>query len=482
MDTGGITEPRPRIYRCCERLTCIILKQPCNSNFFLGRESKQRETRMSRNACKTQHQKRRGHTRRSLRHRHQYEANFQDIAKLCRKLDQALFFPCYPTLNFCSETCQQIAENSYHKSICGKDFCGSCDAVKSNDFVTRSNARDSLMFLRILAICRQSGGHPLHNLAIAWLVPNYSGILDSSQPWSMTAHVTGPLDIFQALGEDIYSPKYDFWVLQTIWSVFIPNFQKIRNVIKLTSYPLGIASRTTPEPMVVMENYSEWYFIPCILSSTIAVPQTLWRRTLAKIPLRELWSTQRKISRREMKYLLLTLNLVNWDFRETWGIRDCRGLEDIVALVNDASLRLIRKSWGVMRVKESHVCCNFELSVTKYGVLVLAMQKRINQDSYRNSTFNRSMLIRLQKSPSLINLCVQLPSYSIPFNLIQTFSPSPEPTYPISWKDRSNCPLSRGWVLMLEHPLLQNISVIKETKLDLLNWICESHVKMSEQL
>lgn len=110
-------------------------------------------------------------------------------------------FPCCPHLKFCSSDCKEIANTHYHKAICGKDFSdvynhaqntwgGKAQGGKKsemgiagfyNDKQSRSYPKNTnwiypshvpLILLRFLAICIQSGGHPLKHPIIEQLVPH----------------------------------------------------------------------------------------------------------------------------------------------------------------------------------------------------------------------------------------------------------------------------------------------------------------------
>lgn len=131
------------------------------------------------------------------------------------KKSQATSFSCCPNMKFCGKDCLQIAEDNYHKALCGKDFSELYQSASSQDPQESSKGRDSLMFLRLIAISAQFGTHPLLTPPISWLVANDES--PSPIPWSRGANITGPLKAIQKLGLDIFAEEYDTWVLQTMW-------------------------------------------------------------------------------------------------------------------------------------------------------------------------------------------------------------------------------------------------------------------------
>lgn len=97
------------------------------------------------------------------------------------------------------------------------------------------------MWLRILAICVQSGLHPLEHPSIAALTPNYESDDSIFRRWSLASNVDLPQKILTTLGVDIFKDlRYDTWVLQTIWTRMINNQN---STIEDTAYgPVGSRS------------------------------------------------------------------------------------------------------------------------------------------------------------------------------------------------------------------------------------------------
>jgi len=123
------------------------------------------------------------------------------------------------TTNYCSRRCLEEAKATYHKAICGRDFSWLMNSQKNEATPVHTFDLDRRMWLRILAICVQSGLHPLDHPLIAGLTPNYESGEDVSRRWSLETHVDVPQRILTTLGVDVFKDmRYDTWVLQTIWA------------------------------------------------------------------------------------------------------------------------------------------------------------------------------------------------------------------------------------------------------------------------
>ncbi|KAL9576061.1 MAG: hypothetical protein Q9212_007419, partial [Teloschistes hypoglaucus] len=119
---------------------------------------------------------------------------------------------------YCSFHCRDIALACYHKVLCGKDFTWLFDDCKR---LPRSVAGNGALWLRILAICVQSGLHPLEHPIIARLTPNYVPV---GRKWSFTNMTKHPFEILGQLGINACKDeRYDSWVLHTIWARVLNN-------------------------------------------------------------------------------------------------------------------------------------------------------------------------------------------------------------------------------------------------------------------
>ena len=129
------------------------------------------------------------------------------------------------TVVYCSEKCKDLAWRYYHLVLCKKDFNWIWDDSKT------SHPRyhlDGPMWLRILAVCVQSGAHPLEHPLIARLTPLYDEHFH--RRWSLSNNIIMPIKILQQLGIDTYADsRFDTWVLQTLWNRNVTNAQLVGN-------------------------------------------------------------------------------------------------------------------------------------------------------------------------------------------------------------------------------------------------------------
>lgn len=120
------------------------------------------------------------------------------------------------SVNYCSLRCRTAAQNAYHKVTCGKDFSWVYEADR-NDI-----GQQATLFLRVLAICVQSGMHPLDHPLIARLTANYEG--DHSEHFTFAADIQTPIRILQDLDVDPFADsRFDTWVLRTVWARLVIN-------------------------------------------------------------------------------------------------------------------------------------------------------------------------------------------------------------------------------------------------------------------
>ncbi|KAI9644595.1 hypothetical protein NHQ30_006616 [Ciborinia camelliae] len=139
----------------------------------------------------------------------------------CRKLESSsrkFGFSCCPQLYFCSRECKYIAQNYYHDAQCGVNISEFYEAVKNKNCVLGGPEISNMIWLRLLATCKQGGGNPLQHPLLASL-PIEEGTDDLT--WSLEARVIGPMRILEKLGIDVFSNKdYDAWVLESVWYVY----------------------------------------------------------------------------------------------------------------------------------------------------------------------------------------------------------------------------------------------------------------------
>ncbi|KAB8289645.1 hypothetical protein EYC80_010559 [Monilinia laxa] len=129
--------------------------------------------------------------------------------------NQQYGFICCAHLYFCSKACRDIAQTYYHNSQCGRNISRVYAAAQGEKCYTGGPEFSAVIWLRILAICKQGGGHPLQSPLIANLASHEANAED---PWSLEARVIAPLKTLEMLGVDTFSNQdYDAWVLETLW-------------------------------------------------------------------------------------------------------------------------------------------------------------------------------------------------------------------------------------------------------------------------
>jgi hypothetical protein len=103
-----------------------------------------------------------------------------------------------------SRSCLKLAKEIFHMVLCGQDFSWH-ESKKAKEEVLSLSDTGGPMWLRILAICVQSGLHPLEHPLIATLSANYESGNDVRRRWSIETHIDVPQRILTTLGINIYS-------------------------------------------------------------------------------------------------------------------------------------------------------------------------------------------------------------------------------------------------------------------------------------
>jgi hypothetical protein len=136
---------------------------------------------------------------------------------------------------FCSTECHNMAQDSYHPSLCGVDV----DQAK----VPAAEAADSLytsLLIRVLALAETQGLHPLDLKELRYIWGDYhsydlgtTGQKDASSqagdpfcsvpqtlPFSFKSTVLKPLHLLEKMEVNIFtrSDRYDTWVFNTIYA------------------------------------------------------------------------------------------------------------------------------------------------------------------------------------------------------------------------------------------------------------------------
>ncbi|KAF2022131.1 hypothetical protein BU24DRAFT_363183 [Aaosphaeria arxii CBS 175.79] len=131
---------------------------------------------------------------------------------------------------FCSEDCHDLAQESYHPSLCG---------VNVEQKVSASEAADalySLLLIRALALAETQSEHPLdlkevryiwgdyhsQNLDDAWAADDSFGSIAQTLPFTFEANVVRPLNILEKMDVNIFeeSHRYSPWVFNTLYAKF----------------------------------------------------------------------------------------------------------------------------------------------------------------------------------------------------------------------------------------------------------------------
>ena len=118
---------------------------------------------------------------------------------------------------YCSAKCTQTAFQTYHTSVCGKNFAFLHDAAKSATHTTDFSL-DALLLLRVLALSlSQKAAHPLLTSVVQRLTPAYSMPEPQLIIFNFADHIMTPILTLRELGVDIFANSlYDTWVLHTI--------------------------------------------------------------------------------------------------------------------------------------------------------------------------------------------------------------------------------------------------------------------------
>ncbi|KAJ4286249.1 hypothetical protein N0V90_013283 [Kalmusia sp. IMI 367209] len=132
---------------------------------------------------------------------------------------------------FCSEECHDLAQDSYHPSLCG---------VNTEQKVPASEAADSLytlLLVRAMGLAETQELHPLDLKEVRYIWGDYHGLdlgqkwksdsdpfgsLPQTLPFSFEANVLRPLHILEKMDVNIFeeSHRYDTWVFNTLYAKF----------------------------------------------------------------------------------------------------------------------------------------------------------------------------------------------------------------------------------------------------------------------
>ncbi|PBP24796.1 MYND domain-containing protein [Diplocarpon rosae] len=118
---------------------------------------------------------------------------------------------------YCSQTCADVALQTYHVPICGRNvdylYAAAKKATATTDF-----SLDALLLMRIIAISvMENCNHPLNSQAMVRLTPAYGFKEPNLIIFNFQDHIQTPIAILKTLDINIFTnPLYDTWVLHTM--------------------------------------------------------------------------------------------------------------------------------------------------------------------------------------------------------------------------------------------------------------------------
>ena len=133
--------------------------------------------------------------------------------------------PSCSDIYFCSDTCEQRAQEIYHPAVCGfEDY----DIVaKDPPPIAATDSLYVLLVARTFAMAETQDLHPLDLAHTKYLWGDFSPEIGSSirsLPFRFEMNVAQPLQILMNMGLDVFAPKnlerYDVWVLNTLFAKF----------------------------------------------------------------------------------------------------------------------------------------------------------------------------------------------------------------------------------------------------------------------
>lgn len=118
---------------------------------------------------------------------------------------------------YCSQVCADTAMETFHGTICGRDFEYLYAAARKAT-ITTDFSIDALLLMRVLALSLEEGAeHPLKSKLLVRLTPAYNFKEPNLIIFNFVDHILTPISILQTLDIDIFAnPLYDTWVLHTI--------------------------------------------------------------------------------------------------------------------------------------------------------------------------------------------------------------------------------------------------------------------------
>ena len=137
---------------------------------------------------------------------------------------------------FCSEKCHDLAQETYHPALCGRDV----EAIAKDVSPTEAaDALYTLLLLRTLAMAETQDVHPLDLQETQYIWGDFNNprqdltrqppSLDDpfhgharTLPWTFAANILFPLHMLEKMDIDIFASvhRYDFWIFNTLYAKF----------------------------------------------------------------------------------------------------------------------------------------------------------------------------------------------------------------------------------------------------------------------
>ena len=126
---------------------------------------------------------------------------------------------------FCSSTCFERAQQTYHPAICGIE---NFDIVAKNPCpAAATDALYVLLLARVIAMAETQDVHPLDLPQTKWLWGDFtspSASIKRKLPFNFQTNIAHPIHILTNIGLDPFAPttldRYDTWVFNTLFAKF----------------------------------------------------------------------------------------------------------------------------------------------------------------------------------------------------------------------------------------------------------------------
>ncbi|KAI9751832.1 MAG: hypothetical protein M4579_005877 [Chaenotheca gracillima] len=152
-------------------------------------------------------------------------------------VSQVVSCPDCVDIFFCNEACLQLALETYHPAVCGKEV----ETIAKNvPMKETSEALYLLLLLRAMATAESTDTHPLDLKEVKHIWGEFEAPAPASAahhdpsnpsdskagnellPFSFTYNIATPLHVLEKMDLDIYAllPRYDLWILNTLYAKF----------------------------------------------------------------------------------------------------------------------------------------------------------------------------------------------------------------------------------------------------------------------